>query len=170
MLITNQHERRMADVEAAYAKDQAQHASHSKVRGKNAPQYLDRGTLLSKKYRLEKNDRRWRFRPDLQSYRHRHGYGSGSEGGTAVGRRWPHGARADGPHKTCRYTAFAETVCLGMAEQLQFYRHANVRTKSDRTTKSTSRSSLQCAHDSTRWNANYRSTEIRARFRISPPV
>ncbi|KAK6058025.1 hypothetical protein COOONC_04408 [Cooperia oncophora] len=49
-----EHERRMADVEAAYAKEQAQHVSHSKVRGKNAPQYLEKGTLLSKKYRLEK--------------------------------------------------------------------------------------------------------------------
>uniref|UniRef100_W6NDE1 non-specific serine/threonine protein kinase n=1 Tax=Haemonchus contortus TaxID=6289 RepID=W6NDE1_HAECO len=54
MLITNQHERHMADIDAAYGKDQAQNPAHSKVRGKNAPQYLDKGTLLSKKYRLEK--------------------------------------------------------------------------------------------------------------------
>nr|CDJ91699.1 Serine threonine protein kinase-related domain containing protein [Haemonchus contortus] len=54
MLITNQHERHMADIDAAYGRDQAQNPAHSKVRGKNAPQYLDKGTLLSKKYRLEK--------------------------------------------------------------------------------------------------------------------
>lgn len=48
----------MAEAEPGYGPrdppPQPQGHHHSKVRGKNAPQYLERGTLLAKKYRLEK--------------------------------------------------------------------------------------------------------------------
>ncbi|WKX92679.1 hypothetical protein Q1695_010593 [Nippostrongylus brasiliensis] len=54
MIITNQRERRMAEADVGVARVDNQQGYHSKVRGKNAPQYLERGTVLAKKYRLEK--------------------------------------------------------------------------------------------------------------------
>ncbi|KJH47159.1 hypothetical protein DICVIV_06747 [Dictyocaulus viviparus] len=58
MLITNQYEQRSIDaLQPVYItrNDQAHRLNNgSKVRGKNAPQYLDRGIVLGKKYRIEK--------------------------------------------------------------------------------------------------------------------
>ncbi|CAJ0604845.1 unnamed protein product [Cylicocyclus nassatus] len=56
MIITNQLERRALDPDPLLVpKPEQLHQPHtSKVRGKNAPQYLDKGTILSKKFRLEK--------------------------------------------------------------------------------------------------------------------
>ncbi|KAJ1350960.1 hypothetical protein KIN20_006891 [Parelaphostrongylus tenuis] len=51
------HERRSVNEQAGCAaqNDEAQQQRHvSKVRGKNAPQYLDRGVVLGNKYRIEK--------------------------------------------------------------------------------------------------------------------
>ncbi|EYB89221.1 hypothetical protein Y032_0234g3135 [Ancylostoma ceylanicum] len=56
MIVANQLERHAIEGDPVLVGrgDQPAQLHPSKVRGKNAPQYLDKGTLLSKKYRLEK--------------------------------------------------------------------------------------------------------------------
>ncbi|KAL6729003.1 hypothetical protein Aduo_000097 [Ancylostoma duodenale] len=56
MIVANQLERHAIEADPVLVGrgDQPAQLHTSKVRGKNAPQYLDKGTLLSKKYRLEK--------------------------------------------------------------------------------------------------------------------
>ncbi|EPB70640.1 hypothetical protein ANCCEY_10269 [Ancylostoma ceylanicum] len=51
MIVANQAG---SDLDQSLTRVFASYNSSLQVRGKNAPQYLDKGTLLSKKYRLEK--------------------------------------------------------------------------------------------------------------------